>query len=809
MEKGKRSQKRRWRARRVFEGSQFCSTLLSVGKEYPRRSTHPQDDGCNSHPPPTLCGFCVHVCGWPFARFIIPKLTGAKKEDGREGREVQGTPGGTTLREDLKDGEGEANGDGSRGGPGNRDGNKRGRNKKRPMDERPSHADSLCRNLIEGGSCRYGESCKFSHDVKTFVESKPPDLGERCPVWDARGVCPSGIMCRFGSTHIDMDTFHSRERPMEEGGVCDPSTYEFINHLDKGLQVILRRNKKEFLCDRKAFNQYLKKINSEADEKGQGQEGIPSSCAGDRDATNHTAATGTAVAQDATPDVEVKGDTEGEGEGGEGALDRGKQAGPGGGTELVEPAMKRKREEVEVRALGNETAAQRTSGNGKGSGGSDSIGGSLQNGSGKDLKKGGMVQEGVSTSNEKGEPSSSITGLGRHGEEDWVRSCLEARAPRESRKKLSFEGKVYVAPLTTVGNLPFRRVLKDLGADITCGEMALAPNLLKGQSSEWALLRRHPCEDVFGVQIAGGFPDQLTRAAQLVEDSVKVDFVDLNMGCPIDMVCNKGMGAALMNRSRKLGNAIAGMTSVLTCPVTVKMRVGWDEKKRNADQIVRVVQREASRSQQRGLGSVAAVMVHGRSRLQRYSRLADWEYIRQVVAKQDPNLPTIPVIGNGDILSWQDHERRISEGGGVSTCCMLARGALIKPWLPREVKEKRDLDISSSERMEIYKNFVKYGLEYWGSDQMGVNRTRRFLLEWLSFACRYIPVGLLERLPQRINEKPLPYFGRNDLETLMSSQCATDWVKISEMLLGPVPEGFKFEPKHKANSYQPAVLVDP
>eukprot|EP00953_Heterococcus_sp_UTEX-ZZ885_P036289 18699-Heterococcus_DN1.PRE.1 len=87
--------------------------------------------------------------------------------------------------------------------------------------------------------------------------------------------------------------------------------------------------------------------------------------------------------------------------------------------------------------------------------------------------------------------------------------------------------------------------------------------------------------------------------------------------------------------------------------------------------------------------------------------------------------------------------------------------------------------------------YCKYGLEHWGSDQLGVNRTRRFLLEWMSFTSRYIPIGLLETIPQKLGDRPMPYYGRSDLETLLSSQNCADWIKVSEMILGPVPDGFK------------------
>ena len=115
-------------------------------------------------------------------------------------------------------------------------------------------------------------------------------------------------------------------------------------------------------------------------------------------------------------------------------------------------------------------------------------------------------------------------------------------------------------------------------------------------------------------------------------------------------------------------------------------------------------------------------------------------------------------------------------------------------------------DISSGERLDILRNFTNYGLEHWGSDWMGVEKTRNFMLQTLSFMHRYVPYGLLERYPVEMWHRPVPFQGRDDLETLMGSPYSEDWVRISEMLLGPVPDGFRFQPKHASNSYAQSVL---
>ncbi|XP_046961174.1 tRNA-dihydrouridine(47) synthase [NAD(P)(+)]-like [Vanessa cardui] len=358
--------------------------------------------------------------------------------------------------------------------------------------------------------------------------------------------------------------------------------------------------------------------------------------------------------------------------------------------------------------------------------------------------------------------------------------------PRE-KKKIDWQNKLFLSPLTTVGNLPFRRICKQFGADITCGEMALCESLLKGLKQEWALVKRHESEDIFGAQICGNNAYGIAKVAQLLQENTELDFIDLNLGCPIDLIYKKGGGSGMMHRMPALEASVRSASSLLNIPFTVKMRTGIYQDKKIAHNIIpKVVNWGAS-----------LITLHGRSREARYTKLADWDYIESCAKIVSP----CPVFGNGDILSYEDYAYRREVAPTVQGV-MIGRGALIKPWIFTEIKEQKLWDISSNERFDIIKKFTNYGLEHWGSDTQGVENTRRFLLEWLSFLYRYIPVGLLERPPQKINERPPLYFGRNDLETLMASGNCADWIKISEMLLGPVPDGFQFLPKHKANSYQ-------
>ncbi|KAF2731620.1 FMN-linked oxidoreductase [Polyplosphaeria fusca] len=419
--------------------------------------------------------------------------------------------------------------------------------------------------------------------------------------------------------------------------------------------------------------------------------------------------------------------------------------------------------------------------------------------------------------------------------------------PSEKRRIYYGPETPILAPLTTQGNLPFRRLCVELGAQVTWSEMAMGLPLIQGEKSEWALMKAHESETrapkfeqkntvitgydnatdlKFGAQIAANKPWLATKTVEVLTALCpNLRAIDLNCGCPINLVCEKGSGSALLDSPSRLENILRGMNYVSDAtPITVKIRMGTKEKEPTAEKLIKrlVLGGYESIAAGKGTSGVAAITLHGRSKQQRYTKAADWTYIADCAAllnrlKRDASAVTDTIraadprdlapdghvyfIGNGDCYSPTDYFSHLSSARVDSV--MLARGALIKPWIFEEIAAGQALDKSSSERLAYIEKFARYGLQTWGSDELGIGTTRRFLLEWLSFAHRYVPLGLLERGAEpNIQDRPPRYRGRDELETLMASEDYRDWIKISEMFLGPAHPNFRFEPKHKSNAYE-------
>jgi tRNA-dihydrouridine synthase 3 len=309
----------------------------------------------------------------------------------------------------------------------------------------------------------------------------------------------------------------------------------------------------------------------------------------------------------------------------------------------------------------------------------------------------------------------------------------------------------------------------------------------------------------FGAQIAANKPWLALKTTEVLTTLCPhLRAVDLNCGCPIDLVFRQGAGSALLDAQAKMEKILRGMNVVSgSVPITVKIRMGTKDKQPTAEKLCRrlVLGGEEAQEANDGPAGVAAITLHGRSRQQRYTRSADWEYIASCATlvsqlkasrgeitdtAREPDARDLPAsttsaglpyfIGNGDILSHTDYTSHLTHSSVDS--CMIARGALIKPWIFEEIATNQYLDKSASERLGYIEQFVRNGLEYWGSDEVGVGTTRRFLLEWLSFSCRYVPIGILEHLPPKFGDRPPAFRGRSELETLLSSANYRDWMKI-------------------------------
>lgn len=566
------------------------------------------------------------------------------------------------------------------------------------------------------GTCRYGDDCKFEHDVRKYLKDwKREDLttfGGICPIWAAKGKCHVGWKCRFVGSHMrEAETDDGRkelvlvEDERKIGNLATPAvdssdigTLNTVSTQDKA--DLMKRRIKTPKADE--YNEWLDKSGREVDQASQ------------RD-----------------PRMDQKLDSP--------------------YTDIVD---------------------------------------GLQRG---DTREDNRAQ---------------------YTEPPFL--------PSEKRKIYFGPETPVLAPLTTQGNLPFRRLCVGLGAQITYSEMAVGLSLIQGQKSEWALMRAHESEaaspaykpkasivtdynnakDIrFGAQIAANKPWQALKTTEVLSRLCPyLRVIDLNCGCPIDLICRTGAGSALLDSQSKLEKMVRGMNAVSgEVPITIKIRMGTKDNKPSAHKLVeRLVHGGSLASELGGLSSgVAAITLHGRSKQQRYAKNANWEYIsdcaalikrfneqgddlsdttKEAESSSQPANGKVYFIGNGDCYSHVDYNDHLAEAKVDSV--MIARGALIKPWIFEEIEQGQYIDKSATERLALIEQYVRYGLETWGSDEMGVGTTRRFLLEWLSFAYRYVPVGILEYLPPSLQDRPPAWRGRNELETLLGSDNYKDWIKI-------------------------------
>ncbi len=311
-----------------------------------------------------------------------------------------------------------------------------------------------------------------------------------------------------------------------------------------------------------------------------------------------------------------------------------------------------------------------------------------------------------------------------------------------------------MAPMAMGGNLPYRRLCRQFGAVRTCSEMVLAHKLVKG--GERPLLKHHESETDFGIQLTASRIEVLTEAVRIAVDH-QPSFIDLNFGCPIDLVCRKGAGAALLKRPVRLAEMVAAVRAETDLPLSVKIRLGYTESKMNCVKVAQLVEEAGA----------DAITVHGRTRAQRYRLSARWEFIDEVA-----QAVAIPVIGNGDLLTCWDLERRRRETRIASF--LVARGALIKPWIFQELAEGRPLDPDLPTRWAVLRQYVDFALEHFGEDDHGLQRVKKFFLWHCQFWHRHRPWSREDfqaQLPDSLIQARNPQvLGEPDLVLMASDQ---------------------------------------
>ena len=284
---------------------------------------------------------------------------------------------------------------------------------------------------------------------------------------------------------------------------------------------------------------------------------------------------------------------------------------------------------------------------------------------------------------------------------------------------VEIKNRVVLAPMAGYSNSAFRRIVKQMNCGLIYAEMVSDKALYYGDKKTNELLYMTEEERPIVQQIFGSDKESFVYAAKYIEETMKPDIIDINMGCPVPKVAVRAQaGSALLKNPEKIYEIVKAVKESVSVPVTVKIRSGWDNNNINAVEVAKVIEKAGA----------SAIAIHPRTRAQGYSGKSDWNIIKQV--KEAVN---IPVIGNGDIKTIEDAKRMIDE-----TDCdaiMIGRGALGNPWFINEVYEyiengKVIEKPSNKEKIEMAIKHLDLLLEY--------NVEKKAVLEMRSNICYYL-----------------------------------------------------------------------
>lgn len=292
--------------------------------------------------------------------------------------------------------------------------------------------------------------------------------------------------------------------------------------------------------------------------------------------------------------------------------------------------------------------------------------------------------------------------------------------------KHKISSNVWVAPMSGVTDLPFRRVLHRLGAGLVVSEMIASEELSKGNVESMARAAGGGEIDPLVVQLAGRETQWMAKGAQMAVQA-GADIVDINMGCPARKVTKGLSGSALMKTPDHALDLVAATVDAVDVPVTLKMRLGWDDDMLNAPQI-------AQRAEAAG---VQMIVVHGRTRCQFYKGTADWAAVRETC-----NAVNVPVIVNGDIIDAQSAVEAMVQSGAQGV--MVGRGLLGAPWEISNIQtaigeSAAHAELSLEEKLDIILAHYKDMIAFYGPFK-GVRSARKHLAAYIERA----PLGLTD-----------------------------------------------------------------
>ncbi|HBH05734.1 MAG TPA: tRNA dihydrouridine synthase DusB [Flavobacteriales bacterium] len=287
-----------------------------------------------------------------------------------------------------------------------------------------------------------------------------------------------------------------------------------------------------------------------------------------------------------------------------------------------------------------------------------------------------------------------------------------------------------LAPMEDVSDPPFRALCKEQGADMMYTEFISVEGLIRDADKSVEKLDIWENERPVGIQIFGANLDSMLKATEYVERA-EPELLDINFGCPVKKVTNKGAGAGILRDVPKMEDLTAQIVKTTTLPVTVKTRLGWDD---STKYIVEV----AERLQDAG---IKALTIHGRTRQQMYKGVADWSLIAEV--KNNPRIH-IPIFGNGDIDSPQkalEYKNKYGVDG-----IMIGRATIGNPWIFREIKHYiRTGELlpppSLEERITITKRHLELSVS-WKGERRGIVEMRRHYTNYFKGIRNFKPIRL-------------------------------------------------------------------